>query len=193
MAKRGRRYDDEPKLNMKKVFGVILVFVLIIFSIIMIRNMLKNDSERANGKIENVYYYAIYDNGKWGVMNSYAEIVVKAKYDEMIVIPNPAQDIFVCTTDVDYGNGNYKTKVINSKGKEIIKDYDKIEAIANYDTEKNIWYEDNVFRVQKDGKYGLINYSGKKLLECEYDSINPIYGIKNSLVVERERKIWAFR
>lgn len=188
MARRGRRYDDEPKLNMKKVFGVILVFVLIIASIKMISNILKDDSKNTSSKIENIRYYAMYDNGKWGVINSHAETVIKPKYDEMIVIPNEAQDIFVCITDANYGNGDYKTKVINSKGKETIKDYDKIEAIANYDADKNIWYEDNVFRVQKDGKFGLINYSGKKLLECEYDSINPIYGIENSLVIEKDGK-----
>ena len=30
MASRSKRYGDEPKLNLKKVFAVILIFVLII-------------------------------------------------------------------------------------------------------------------------------------------------------------------
>ena len=56
----------------------------------------------------------------------------------MIVIPNEMQDIFICTYDVNYDNNSYKTKVLNAKGKEIIKDYDKIEAIANYDKDQVI-------------------------------------------------------
>lgn len=185
MANRAKRYDDGAKLNKKKVFAVIVAFLLIVACVMGIVKLLNNDSKSMNGKIENVCYYTIYDNGKWGVINSYGETVVKPTYDEMIVIPNEAQDIFICTYDVNYENGEYKTKVINSKGKEIIKDYDKIEAIANYDKNQEIWYEENVFKTQKNGKYGLINYSGKKLLECEYDSINPVREIKNSLIIEK--------
>ncbi len=188
MANRGKRYEVGPKLNMKKVFAVALIFVLIIGLIIGIKKLLDKDSKSIAGKIENIYYYTIYDNGKWGVINSYGEIVIKATYDEMIVIPDESQDTFICTYDVDYSNGNYKTKVINSKGKEIIKDYDKVEVVANYDENKNIKYEKNLFKVEKDGKFGLVNYSGKKLLECEYASINPIFEIENSLIIEKDGK-----
>lgn len=181
----GRRYNDTPKLNIKKVIVVLLVFAVIIAMIFGIIKMLNNDSKSVAGKIENVYYYTIYSNGKWGVINSYGENIVDASYDEMIVIPDPAQDIFVCTYDVDYSSGTYKTKVINSKGKEVVKNYNKVEAIANYDKSKNIWYEKNVFKVEKDGKYGLINYSGKELLPLEYESISPVLGVQNSLVIEK--------
>ncbi len=191
MARNGRRYDNGAKLNMKKVIGVLIAFILIIACIWGIIKMLNNDSKSIAGKIENVYYYTIYDSGKWGVIDSYGKEIVKPDYNEMIVVPDKSQDIFVCTYDVDYGNNEYKTKVINSKGKEIIKGYNKVEAIANYDKNKNIWYEKNVFRVEKDGKYGLINYSGKKLLDPTYNSINPVYGVENSLIIEKDRKIWT--
>ena len=153
MAKNGRRYDGRPKLNMKKVFGVALIFILIIACIVGIVKLLSSNSKSLAGKIENVCYYTIYDNGKWGVIDSYGDIIIKPTYDEMIVIPDAMQDIFICTYEVDYGNNNYKTKVINKKGKEIIKDYNKIEAIANYDDKHKIWYEKNVFKVEKDVKY----------------------------------------
>lgn len=189
MAKRGKRYDDKPKLNLKKVFAVLFIFIAIIGLIIGIKNLLSRDADSITGKLENVYYYTIYDNGKWGVINSYGEIVIEPTYDEMIVIPNEAQAVFICTYDVNYSDGSYKTKVINAKGKEIIKDYDKIEAIANYDKNQDIWYEDNVFRAEKDGKYGLVNHSGKKLLNTEYDNIVPVKGIENSLIIEKDGKL----
>ena len=34
MSNRGRRYDNEPKLNMKKVLGVVIAFAVIIMIII---------------------------------------------------------------------------------------------------------------------------------------------------------------
>jgi len=84
--------------------------------------------------------------------------------------------------------GSYKTKVINSKEKETISGYEKIEAITNIDKNQNIWYENNVLKVQKNGKYGLIDFSGKELLSAEYDSIIPIQGIENSLIIEKDGK-----
>ena len=181
----GRRYDGRPKLNIKKVIATIFIFTILVAMIFGIISMLGNDSKSVAGKIENIYYYTIYTNGKWGVINSYGDIVIEPSYDEMIVIPDKAQDIFICMYDVDYSNGEYKTKVINSKNKEVIKDFDKVEAIANYDTNNEIWYESNVFKVQRQGKYGLINYSGKELVSCEYDSINPVIGVQNSLIIEK--------
>ena len=39
---KGRRYDEEPKLNLKKVFGVIVAIVLIIFVISSFIKLLKS-------------------------------------------------------------------------------------------------------------------------------------------------------
>ncbi len=188
MARRGRRYDDGAKLNLKKVFAVAIIILIIIAGIIGIKNMLSSNSSSLAGKIENVYYYTIYKDGKWGVVNSYGENIIEPTYDEMIVIPNNAQDIFVCTYDVDYANKTYKTKVVNKKGKEVIKGFEKIEAIPNIDDDGSMWYEENIFIAQKDGKYGLINYSGKEILGCEYDSIKPLQGAKNSYIIEKNKK-----
>ena len=138
MARRGRRYDEEQKLNLKKVFAVAIIFLLIIALIIGIKNIASSHSSSLAGRIENVYYYTVYKDGKWGVINSYGENVIENEYDEMIVIPNNAQDIFICTYDANYSTGDYKTKVINKKGKEIIKGYEKVEAIANYDKDNKI-------------------------------------------------------
>ena len=46
---RGRRYDSEPKLNMKKVFAVIIAVVVIIMFIFIIKGLLSKDT--TTGKI----------------------------------------------------------------------------------------------------------------------------------------------
>ena len=47
---KGRRYDSEPKLNLKKVFAVIIAFIVIIMSIFIIKGILTKDNTQANGK-----------------------------------------------------------------------------------------------------------------------------------------------
>ena len=54
--------------------------------------------------------------------------------------------------------------MINEKGKELFTEYDKVEAIENFDSKQNIWYEENLLRVMKNGKYGVIDYDGNKLI-----------------------------
>ena len=186
MAK-GRRYDSEPKLNIKKVIGVIIAFVVLIMIITSIVKILKNNPEEDT--IRTSSYYPVYTNGKWGVIDNNGEMVISATYDEMIVIPNNKKPVFVCTYDVQDSTSEYKTKVLNEKNEEILKGYDKIEAIDNYDSKQNIWFEDNLLRVKKNGKYGLIDFNGKTVLECEYDTINSLKGVTENIIIEKDGKV----
>ena len=152
MARRARRYDDYSKLNVKKVIAVIVFVLVIVMFFIGIKFLLNNNSKSTSGRIETLNYYTAYDNGKWGVINSYGEMVVEASYDEMIVIPDSSKDVFICAYDINYADSTYKTKAINSKGKDIIQGYDKVESIQNYDEKQKVWYESNVLRVEKGRK-----------------------------------------
>lgn len=186
MAK-GKRYDREPKLNMKKVFGVIIAFIVLIMIITSIVKILKNSPEEDT--ITTASYYSAYTNGKWGVIDNSGNTVISATYDEMIVVPNNKKTVFVCTYDVQDSTGEYKTKVLNEKNEEILTGYDKVEAIDNYDSKQNIWFEDNLLRVKKDEKYGLIDFSGKTILECEYDAIYALKGVTENIIIEKEGKV----
>jgi hypothetical protein len=185
----GRRYDSNSgaKLNLKKVFAVIIAIVVIIMIILMVKNLLFKESE-SNNKISSASYFALFADEKWGVIDNTGNQTIAPSYKEMIIVPNSKKDVFLCTYDVDEETGEYKTKALNSKNEEIFTEYEQVEAIENYDSNNNVWYEDNVLKVKKDGKYGLIDLSGRTLAACEYDSITPITGIKNSLVVEKDGK-----
>ena len=41
---RGRRYSNEPKLNVKKVIAVVIVIIVIIIFVIALKNLLIFDS-----------------------------------------------------------------------------------------------------------------------------------------------------
>ena len=183
---RGRRYE-EPKLNMKKVFAVIVAIIVIIMCIVMLKGILSKDTKQ--GKIVSKDYFASYQNNKWGVIDSNGDNVIDPSYAEMIIVPNSKNDVFLCTYDVDYDNNTYKTKALNSENKEIFTEYDHVEAISNKDTDNNLWYENDVVRVEKNGLYGLIDLSGKELLQCEYDKIEALEGVQNTFKITKDGKV----
>lgn len=184
---RGRRYDDDSRqLNMKKVIATIIVIIGIIMIVLSIKNLLSGD-EKNKDVSTLTSYISVVENDKWGVIDNKGNIIIDLIYDEMIAIPNETQDIFVCTYNVDYSNETFDTKVINKNNEEILKEYDNITAIENTDG-TNIWYEDNVLKFEKAGKYGLIDFEGEIIVEADYDKIYALSGIKDTLIVEKDGK-----
>lgn len=185
MSSGAKRYSGEKKkLNIKKVFAVIIALAVIVMVVIGIIKLLNGEIGTEEKTVAN-QYFAVYTNGKWGVINSKGDIIIKPEYDETIIIPDNTKDVFLCTYEVNYIEGSYKARVIDNKGKEIIAGYDTIQALENYDESNNLWYENDVLLVSRAGKYGLVDFKGKELLKCEYDSIQALKGVKNSILVRK--------
>lgn len=180
---RGKRYETESKLNIKKVVAVIIAIAVLIMFVIGIKTLLTTNTEE---KVSVSNYYPVYTNGKWGVIDQTGKIIIEPTMEEMVTIPDSKKDIFICLTDVNYENNTYKTKVINSKNKEIFNDYDEVQAIENSDINQNLWYEEGVLKVKKGELYGLINFSGKEILKPEYQEIKALDGVKNSILIKKE-------
>lgn len=187
---RGKRYDDTPKLNMKKVIATIVAIIVLIMFVLSLKNLL-TPKEKTNDVSSLLTYIAVYENDKWGVIDNKGNVIIKPSYDEMIIIPNKNKDVFVCTYDVNYDNETYKTKVLNAEGKEILTDYPNVEVLENVENSK-IWYEKDILKIEKNGKYGLIDFSGKEVLAPEYDNISVLSGIEKSLVLEKDGKKGIF-
>jgi hypothetical protein len=180
---KGRRFDNEPRLNLKKVFATIVAIVVFIMVIISIKNLF-NKNKISSEMVVPTSYFTIYQDEKYGVIDNKGNIIIKPTYEEMIVIPNSSKAVFICTYDVNYETGEYKTKVLNADGSTILKNFDNVEAIENSDG-ADIWYEDNILTYQKDGLYGLIDFNGNKIGECEYTNIYALSGVSKSIVVEK--------
>lgn len=185
---RGKRYEGEPKLNLKKVFATILVFLVIIMSIIMAIRFTKNKEKKVETKNVATIYKTVYTNGKWGVINSRGEIIIKPEYEEMIIIPDESKLLFICQENVDLENEKYTSIAINENKERQFDEYENVESIQNISKSGNISYFENTLKVSNDGKFGLINFYGKELLPCEYDSIEPIKYLRNSLVTSKNGK-----
>lgn len=189
MSSQAKRYNGEKKkLNMKKVLAAIIALATVIMVVVGISKLIGEGGTKTEEKTVVNKYFTVYTNGKWGVINSKGDTIIKPEYEETIIIPDNSKDVFICTYDVDYVTGSYKSKVINSKGEEIITGYDTIKALENYDSNNNLWYETDALVVSKEGKYGLVDFKGKELLKCEYDSIQALKGVKNSILVVKDSK-----
>ena len=81
---KGKRYDTEAKLNIKKVIAVIIAILVIIMFVIGIRELLK-EKENIKEKTFITAYYPIFENGKWGVIDTKQSIIIEPTYDEMII------------------------------------------------------------------------------------------------------------
>lgn len=184
---RGKRYDGEQKLNLKKVFAVIIAIAVIIMFFIGISKLFNKES-KTQEKAVALKYFPVYTNEKWGVIDSKGNTIINPEYEEYIVIPDNSKPIFICTYDVNYKDETYKTKVLNEKNQEIFMDFDTVEAFENYDISNNLWYETEILKVSKDGKYGVIDTNGKQLVNCEYDSIEALKGVDNSLLTKKNGK-----
>ena len=183
---KGKRYD-EPKLNLKKVFGTIITILVIIMIIVTINKILSKEADKI--QLEKSTYFPTYVDGKWGVIDNTGKVIIDTKFDEMIAIPNPEKPVFIYAYDVNEETGTYKTKAINEKQEELFKEYERVEAIENYDSKQNIWYENNLIRVYKNGKYGLIDCDGKVILKAEYDEITALKSVKENLIVKKDNKV----
>lgn len=185
---RGRRYEGEQKLNIKKVIATILVLVVIIMLIVLIIKFIKKpDSEIKSKNITNSYISA-FTNGKWGIINSKGETIIEPTYDAMITIPDQTKDVFIYQINVNIDEGTYDSKAIDKDSKALFTEYDKVEPIQNIDTFGTVFYDTNALKVSKNGKYGLINFKGKELLACEYTDISPIKYIRNSFVTTKDNQ-----
>jgi len=147
---RGRRYNDTPKLNKKKVFATIIAIIVFIMIIISLKNLLTN-SDNTKDVSSLITYISAYYNNKWGVIDNKGNTVIDCNNNEMVIVPDKNKPIFIIIDNINYEDENYSTKVINEKGEEILKEYKNVQPIENTDG-TNVWYENNILKFEKDGK-----------------------------------------
>lgn len=70
---KGKRYDNEPKLNIKKVLAFLLAIIVCIMIFISIKNLLTKDKENKEVVAETAYFSVI-ENNKWGVIDNTRKI-----------------------------------------------------------------------------------------------------------------------
>ena len=184
----GKRFKDtEKKLNMKKVLLILIMPIIIILGYLGYKEIPRFLESYNVTRVATIGYYA-YKNeqGKWGVINGAGETVIPNEYDEMIVIPRKEKDVFIVTEVTDYDKKEYKNKVLNAKGTQLFKEFDKVEPIE-YNSSETI-YDKNILKCYKNGKIGLIDYEGNVKFEPEFQEISIMGTITEKLRIKKEDK-----
>ena len=73
---RGRRYDNEPKLNIKKVLAFIIAIAVVLMFFVSIKNLLTKEKKNQDVSVETTYF-PIMENNKWGVIDNLRTIYNK--------------------------------------------------------------------------------------------------------------------
>ena len=145
-----KRYDNEPKLNIKKVIITALVLLLIILVVVLLVKGPKL-SKGTNAKNISNSYIAIYEDSKWGVINSRGDYIIKPEWNEMVLIPNDTQSVFIVQTDVNIDNKTFNSYAIDEKGNKKFTSYDKVEVLQNIKTNGTSFIADNVLKITVKG------------------------------------------
>ncbi len=174
-------------MKSKKGLIIFLIISLIIFIFICYNVFSKKDKYNINFEEINQRQYFLDFDEKYGVINKDGEEIIDTNFD-MIQIPNPSKDIFVCMSNYNAETGSYETKIYNKNREELFTNYEKVEAISRQESLDNIPYEKSVLKYKENGKYGLINLSGKKITKPIYDDIQALEYKEGMLTVKQNDK-----
>ena len=166
-----------------KMIIVILVCVVGVSTFFIIRNRLKNIDR--SYEIETITekdckYFAVYTEGKYGVIDTTGNLIIKNEYAN-IIIPNPTKPVFVC---YDAQGGSV---ILNELGEQILTDYEKVEAIEVNGILSNFPYEKSVLKYKQNDLYGLIDFSGNVITKPIYQDIYSVKYKEGELLAKKER------
>lgn len=182
---------EENVVENKDVKKYIIIFlaVIILISIIVIMTVIQI-SRNTTYEIEDITefsYFKLYENEKYGVIDNKGNILVEPKY-EMLIIPNPSKAVFIGYFNYNSQNGEYETEVVNEKNEKILTKYEQVLPLMFKDTSVEVPYEKSVLTYKENGKYGIIDFSGKKITKAIYDSIESLLYKEGCLLVKKEDK-----
>jgi hypothetical protein len=140
------------------------------------KTIIKPKFDGAHSSVDD--YYPVKKGEKWGVINSNGKIIIRFIYSYINVLKN--DDNFIGFVASETENGLY---ALLSMKNELLTQF-KYSDISTY--------SGSLFKIKKDGKYGIINSQGKEIIE-------PLYGYNISkierydlLIAEKESKSYIF-
>ncbi len=170
------------KKNKKVIICAIIIsiIILVIAGTIVYKHAKGKSSDYELEKIDVWTYLPIVENEKMGVIDNKGNVVIEPNYNN-IQIPNPTKDVFICSNENE-------TKIVNAKGEEKFKNFEEVSAIPLKELATEIPYEKSVLKYKENGKYGIINFDGKKITKAIYNNISNLPYKEGELLVEKDGK-----
>lgn len=173
---------------MRKRGFVAIISIVIIIGIIVIANV--NSKKKYVYEVEKLgdpYYFLLMQNNKYGIIDRSGNIVIEPNFD-IVEMPNPSKDIFICKSNYNNTTNEYNVQVFNKNKEPILYNYYIVEAIPLNNVEDNGFYEKSVLKYKSDGLYGLTDLSGKKITKPIYESIEGFEFNEGLLLVKKSGK-----
>ena len=166
---------------MKKLIIILITAILVIAGAFFIKYKLDDKYNYTIEAISEFKYYIYNENDKYGVIDENGNIIIDAKYDN-VIIPNPSRELFACY------NGD-STEIFNSKKERLFENFEKVEPIKLKSVASTLNYEKNTLTYKENGKFGLINFDGKFLTKNVYDSIENLQPTEGKFLVLQDKKL----
>lgn len=179
--------ENVEKKKSKKSIIVLLIILAIVSIVGFIYYKIATDKSYEIEEITQFSYFKLYENEKYGVIDTKGNILVEPKYD-MITIPNPSKAVFIGQFHYDSQKGEYQTEVINDKNETILTQYVQVLPLIFKDASAEVPYEKSVLAYKENGKYGVIDFQGKKITKAIYDSIESLLYKEGCLLVKKDGK-----
>ena len=163
------------KVMKKKIVIVLIAAIIILLGIFILKKVNSDKVKYEIQTIEVYKYFKYVENEKVGIIDKDANILINAEYDE-IVIPNPENDVFIC----------YKENTVtalNSSNQKLFEKYEAVEPIELKNIVSVLSFEKSVLKYKQDGKYGLIDFSGKEITKNIYSAIENLQSTEGKLLV----------
>lgn len=162
----------------KKIVPIIIILILLGIGTYLFLDY-KNKEYNVT-EVSQYNYYKLNENNKYGVIDITGNIVIEPIYDD-IKIPNPEKAVFICKKDD-------KVIALNEKNEQIFTGYEEVTAISINGIVSSIPYEKTVLCYKLNGKYGLIDYTGKAITKPIYEEIKGLENKESELLVKKDGK-----
>ena len=82
---KGKRYDTERKLNVKKVIAFVIAIIVLVMVFVSLKHLFSNGNDVLTKDVSTLtIYISVYENDKWGVIDNKGNKIIEPTYDEII-------------------------------------------------------------------------------------------------------------
>ena len=171
----------------KKQFIVITIIIIIFIGIVIYFNKYDKLKYKYEYTSVNRNYFLMNFQNKYGVIDKNGNEVIKPSYD-IIEIPNPERPVFICKKAYNSETGEYISEIYNESGIELFTNFFKVEGIYIEEAKDEMHYQKDVLKYKENGKYGLIDFNGKKITKAKYQDIQSLEFKDGMLLVKENGK-----
>lgn len=171
----------------KKILIVVILAIAVIVGAIIFKVITNLSLYYELEQVKQVNYLLMCEDGKYGVIDRSGNTIIEAKYED-IQIPNPEKPLFVCLDNYNEATSEYTTTILNEKGERILYQYVSVEGIYIGTATSEFPYEKSVLKYKENGKWGLINFDGKKITKPIYEEISGLEYKEGQLLVKKDNK-----